>query len=50
MLVVTLSRDGEPPELRYASDGARAWGCAIALIAKHDELRHGDTLTVVKAD
>jgi hypothetical protein len=49
-LVVTFVRDGEEPESRYAADGKQAWASAIGLIAKHDALRHGDTLIVVNAD
>jgi hypothetical protein len=49
-LVVIFSRDGEPPDSRYVADGKQAWASAIALISQHEELRHGDVLTVIKEE
>jgi hypothetical protein len=46
-LVVIFSRDGEPPDSRYVSDGKQAWASAIALISAREQLQHGDVLTVV---
>lgn len=49
-LVVTFSRDGEEPESMIARDGERAWAHAIALITQYEELQHGDTITVRRAE
>jgi hypothetical protein len=49
-LVVTFVRDGEPPESRHVRNGKEAWASAVSLIARHDELRHGDVLTVARSD
>jgi hypothetical protein len=49
-LVVTFSRDGEPREEMFASDGQRAWRNAITLIARREWLLFGDTLTVRRTD
>jgi hypothetical protein len=50
LLLVTFSRDGEDPEQQLASGGARALKMALLMIAKRDELRDGDQLTVQHAD
>ena len=47
-LAVTFTRDGEPPERMYARNGHNAWEHAIAIISRCEELRHGDTLTVLR--
>jgi hypothetical protein len=47
-LAVTFTRDNEPVERLYARDGEHAWAHAIALISQHEELQHGDTLTVLR--
>jgi hypothetical protein len=49
-LAVIFSRDGEEPETRIVADGRQAWASAVGLIAKCDELRAGDQLTVQHYD
>jgi hypothetical protein len=49
-LVVTFSRDGEPPKTMAARDGASAWRHAVNLLARHDALHAGDRLTVDAAE
>jgi hypothetical protein len=49
-LVVTFSRDGEPPETMIARDPANAWEHGIYMLSQRQELMHGDTLTVRRAD
>ena len=50
LLLITFETDGEEPEQERARTGERALKVALLMIAKRDELRHGDSLTVVKAD
>ena len=49
-LRVVFSRIGQEPQVLIARDGEHAWAHAIGLISQHDELRHGDRLTVDNAD
>jgi hypothetical protein len=44
-LAVTFCRDAEPPQTMIASDGANAWGHAIALITQRKAAarRHADS-------
>jgi hypothetical protein len=50
LLLVTFESDGEAPEQQLAPTGDRALKIALLMIARRDALRHGDRLTVVKAD
>ena len=50
LLLVTFASDGEEPEQQRAPTGERALKVALLMLAKRDQLRHGDTLTVVNAD
>jgi hypothetical protein len=49
-LLVTFTADGDEPEIQLVSSGERAIRVAIQMIAKRDVLRHGDQLTVTRAD
>ncbi len=49
-LRVIFSRLGEQPEVMIARDGEHAWAHCIALISAREEMRHGDVLTVRRAD
>jgi hypothetical protein len=49
-LRVIFHRLGEEPQVMIARDGEHAWAHAIGLISQHEELRHGDTLTVRRTD
>lgn len=50
LLLVTFESDGEQPEQELVQSGDRALKVALLMIAKRDGLRHGDKLTVVRAD
>jgi hypothetical protein len=49
-LLVTFTTDGEEPEVQLVSSGERALKVALLMIAKRDVLRHGDQLSVKRAD
>jgi hypothetical protein len=49
-LQVTFESDGEEPETQFASTGERALKFALLMLAKRDELRDGDRLTVKRVD
>jgi hypothetical protein len=49
-LVVTFTTDGDEPEIQLVSTDERGIRVALRMIAKRDELRHGDQLTVTRAD
>jgi len=50
LLLVTFETDGAEPGQALAPTGERALKMALLMLAKRDELRHGDTLTVRNAD
>ncbi len=50
LLLVTFETDGGEPEQALAPTGERALKMALLMLAKRDELRHGDTLTCQRAD
>jgi hypothetical protein len=45
-LLVTFGRDGEDDELEIATTGKQALDIARRMLAKRDELRHGDLLSI----
>jgi hypothetical protein len=49
-LLVTFTTDGDESEIQLVSSGERALRVALQMIAKRDVLRHGDQLTVRRAD
>jgi hypothetical protein len=49
-LLVTFESDHEEPETELAPTGERALKFALLMLAKRDELRDGDRLTVKRVD
>ena len=50
LLLVTFESDGEEPEQELVQSGDRALKAALLMLARRALLRHGDKLTVVRAD